>query len=138
MGRRCEVTIRRPDGQIETVVHPKIDHMTPQMWEMMKDAMRKAGRGECLSYNNIIEETDSDRDLRAVGDLMRAADRCKDSDYGRYLRLREQAAKAREEWAVKYPEHAARLAGMDAKDAQARRAYYGHDDAASRAAENMD
>lgn len=51
--RKCEVTVKRPNGQIETVVHPKIDYMLPALFEQMKKAMRDAGRGEPLSYKNI-------------------------------------------------------------------------------------
>ena len=52
----CEVTVRRPNGQIETGIHPKVNVMTPALWAQMAAQMTKAGRGECLSYRNITVE----------------------------------------------------------------------------------
>jgi len=65
--QKAEVTIRRPDGTVETVVHPKIDYFTPKLFEQMKKAMADAGRGEVLSYRNIdavVEMEDSDYQVR--------------------------------------------------------------------------
>ena len=51
----AEVTIRRPDGTIETVkLHPaKFPVMTDALFARMKKANLDAGRGECLSYRNV-------------------------------------------------------------------------------------
>ena len=51
----AEVTIRRPDGTIETVkLHPaKFPAMTDALFARMKKANLDAGRGECLSYRNV-------------------------------------------------------------------------------------
>lgn len=61
--RKAEVTIRRPDGTVETIVHPKIDFFTDGIFSQMRKAMKDAGRGEVLSYRNIdavveMEEAD--------------------------------------------------------------------------------
>jgi len=61
--RKAEVTIRRPDGTVETIVHPKIDFFTDGILSQMRKAMKDAGRGEVLSYRNIdavveMEEAD--------------------------------------------------------------------------------
>jgi len=29
--RKTEVTVKRPDGKIETIIHPKVDFMTPTL-----------------------------------------------------------------------------------------------------------
>lgn len=52
----CEVTIRRPNGEISTIRHPKITTMIPKLWEQMKEAMKMAGRGECISYKNVTKQ----------------------------------------------------------------------------------
>ena len=49
----CEVTVRRPDGAIETIVHPRVQIMTSDLWSKMQAAMTAGGRGECLSYRNV-------------------------------------------------------------------------------------
>jgi hypothetical protein len=51
--RKCEVTIQRPDGSVETIIHPKIDYMTDNILAQMRAAMSNAGRGQILSYRNI-------------------------------------------------------------------------------------
>ena len=61
--RRTDITVKRPNGDMETITHPKIDYMTPAIWEQMCKAMSDAKRGECISYRNIdavmeMEESD--------------------------------------------------------------------------------
>ena len=51
--RHTEITVKRPDGLVETLTHPKIDYMTPAIWDQMRKAMTSANKGECLSYRNI-------------------------------------------------------------------------------------
>ena len=61
--RKAEVTIRRPDGKIETLIHSKIDYFNDQILEQMRKAMKAAGRGEVLSYQNVdavVEMEESD------------------------------------------------------------------------------
>lgn len=61
--RKTEVTVRRPDGTVETIVHPKIDFMTDGIFNQMKKAMKDGGRGEVLAYKNIdsiVEMEESD------------------------------------------------------------------------------
>lgn len=48
----CEVTIRRPNGAIETKVHPKIKSMTEIALKKVNEAMRAAGAGEVIAYKN--------------------------------------------------------------------------------------
>lgn len=55
----CEVTVRRPNGKTETIIHPKVDVMTSALWAQMAAQMSKAGRGECLSYRNVETVTTS-------------------------------------------------------------------------------
>jgi hypothetical protein len=51
----AELTIRRPNGEIEVVaLHPaKFPVMTDTLFARMKKANLDAGRGECLSYRNV-------------------------------------------------------------------------------------
>lgn len=52
----CLVTIRSPNGNVETIKHPNVLTMTPKLWSDMGRAMKAAGRGECVSYENITQE----------------------------------------------------------------------------------
>ena len=48
--RKTEVTVKRPDGTVETITHPKVDYFTPAIFSQMQKAMADAGRGEVISY----------------------------------------------------------------------------------------
>ena len=61
--RKCEITVKRPDGTIETMIHPKVDYMNDAMLKAANKAMTAAGRGQIVSYRNIdavfeMEESD--------------------------------------------------------------------------------
>ena len=61
--RKCEVTVKRPDGTIEIMVHPKVDYMNDTMLKAANKAMEAAGKGQFVSYRNIdavveMEEVD--------------------------------------------------------------------------------
>ena len=61
--RKCEVTIERPDGTVETMIHPKVDYMNDKMFAAANKAMAAAGRGKFVIYRNIeavveLEEAD--------------------------------------------------------------------------------
>lgn len=51
--RKVEITVKRPNGEIEIIIHPKIDWMNDQIFAQMNKAMKDAGRGVCLKYRNI-------------------------------------------------------------------------------------
>jgi len=53
-GNYCEVTVRRPSGQVETIRHPQITNMTETLLAQMRQAMAAAGKGEVLSYVNHV------------------------------------------------------------------------------------
>lgn len=60
---QVEIIVKRPDGKIETLIHPKIDYMTNGLLARMRKAMRDANRGDVISYRNIeavVEMEDSD------------------------------------------------------------------------------
>ena len=54
---RCEITIRRPNGVVETIVHPKITAMDAATWARMCKINRETGRGECIGYRNVAAAT---------------------------------------------------------------------------------
>lgn len=56
---RLEIDIRRPNGSIETVVHPTLKQISPRVFEQMRSATRNAGKGECLAYRQISKEVPS-------------------------------------------------------------------------------
>jgi len=47
---KLTLTVKRPNGVIETVVHPSLNTITPVQFDQMQAATRAAGRGEVLSY----------------------------------------------------------------------------------------
>lgn len=51
----CEVTVRRPNGLVETVRMDKFRGLNEKQFALVKEANRKAGRGEVLSYKNYIK-----------------------------------------------------------------------------------
>lgn len=56
-----EITVRRLNGQIETVTMPCGGKINDRFFAEAKAANAKAGRGELMSYRNIkIERTESD------------------------------------------------------------------------------
>ena len=66
----CMVTIRRPNGAIETIRHPSIRKMDAVMLDRANKAMAAANRGEIISYANID---------RAASYVVSAADAATDS-----------------------------------------------------------
>ena len=59
---KCLVTVKKQDGTIEEVVHPKISYMTIPIWEAFRKVM-KANGCEAISYRNVeavieLEEAD--------------------------------------------------------------------------------
>ena len=84
------VTVRRPDGTVETVENDL--HMTPPLWERMVRDTRAAGRGECLSYE-VVETPASDPVFARIADLERRARRAetRDEDASQAAALRAEA-----------------------------------------------
>lgn len=66
-----EITIRRPNGTVETVTHPKFKTITDKDFDAMKAAMKAAGRGECVSYRNVTKQVETP----AEWDRLAAAER---------------------------------------------------------------
>jgi hypothetical protein len=61
--RKVEIKVERPNGELETIIHPKIDWMNDKIFAQMNKAMKNAGRGVCLNYRNIdavVEMEESD------------------------------------------------------------------------------
>lgn len=56
MPLRAEITIRRPNGNVETVPAPGTKELNDKLFARIKEATKSAGRGECLSYENLTEE----------------------------------------------------------------------------------
>jgi hypothetical protein len=121
---KVEVTIRRPNGQIETITHPNISFMTAPMWEAMKKAMLAANKGECLSFQNIIpqlskSETERSRIskmFRRAADLMHGSD----TNPAAGIELEKKARAELAEWRESFPE-AAIQEDADAAAERARR-----------------
>ena len=50
-----EIDIRRPDGSVETVTHPKLKQWLPKDFAAFNAAMKKAGKGEGIAYRNVTK-----------------------------------------------------------------------------------
>lgn len=72
--RKCEVTIKRPDGTTETIIHPKVDYMNDTMLKAANKAMEAAGKGQFISYRNI----DAVTEMEEI-DYMGPCNRCGDT-----------------------------------------------------------
>lgn len=60
---KCEITVKRPNGQIETLIHPTIKVMVEGILTQANAAMKAANRGEIINYKNIsaiIEKEEKD------------------------------------------------------------------------------
>lgn len=70
----CKVTIRRPNGQTETITHPTIQDMGPADWRRFCDAMTTAKRGTPLSYDNHAAVAEMDAADRELDDYYKSHD----------------------------------------------------------------
>ena len=57
----CMVTIRRPNGEIETMNYTaatkgQVVEMSPKTMEFVNGLMEKAGRGRIVDYENVSKE----------------------------------------------------------------------------------
>lgn len=76
----CELTIRRPGGDVEIVKSSQVKSMSPALLARMNRDMAKAGRGQVLSYKNItktayVTMTDADLADAASEKVQRYLDR---------------------------------------------------------------
>jgi len=74
----AELTIKRPDGIVETV-RAKHTPMTDKLLAMYRKATADAGRGEVLSYTNVTKEVETP----AEWDRLAAAEREYDAHQAR-------------------------------------------------------
>lgn len=60
--RKTYINIKRPEGHIEKVdVSAKFNGLTDKLFESVKAATAKAGKGECLSYENVDNLSDKNK-----------------------------------------------------------------------------
>jgi len=67
--RKVEITVKRSNGKIETMIHPKINYMTNGLLALANKAMADAGRGKITSFRNIeafVEMEESDYQTRCT------------------------------------------------------------------------
>jgi len=53
---KIEITVRRPEGNIEKVITEKFGNLNKALWQKMIETTRSSGKGECLSYRKIETE----------------------------------------------------------------------------------
>lgn len=49
----AEITVRRPNGSVETIKHPNAREINEKMFAQMKAATKAAGRGDLISFRNV-------------------------------------------------------------------------------------
>ena len=130
MQKKVEVTVQRPSGEVETVIHPHITYMTPKLWDEVVANTRKAGRGEPIRYQNITETPEpsaADKAYSQVVRMYRQAEDLRDRP-GAYFPALQRAEAAKAEWEAQYPEAAREMAeqdkAIDAKDKARREEEY--------------
>jgi hypothetical protein len=50
-----EIDVRRPNGVVETVIHPQYKQWAPKDFAAFCVAMKKAGKGEGVAYRNVTK-----------------------------------------------------------------------------------
>lgn len=103
------ITVRRPNGTVEIVdASDKFPvGLNDKLFAQIKDGIRKAGRGECLSYETvrIDTRTEAQKERDAVEALYDAALALVD-DPARLFPARNKADAAMAAWQAKYPAEA--------------------------------
>ena len=71
-----ELTVIRPNGQVEVVTHPTLKVISASQFAQIKDSTKKAGRGDVTTYKNVkkevtstIEMTDADKSYMASREI---------------------------------------------------------------------
>jgi len=54
-----EIDVRRPTGLVETIVKADMVTISRSDFAKIKEATRKAGRGECIAYRIVTKEIES-------------------------------------------------------------------------------
>jgi uncharacterized secreted protein with C-terminal beta-propeller domain len=110
--RKTTIKIKRPEGHTEIInITDKFPGgISDPMFDQIKAATLKAGKGECLSYKieNIDERTQTEKDhSQIIGKAMSElynAENASYSDPSRIIKARMALEEAQKEWAEKYPE----------------------------------
>lgn len=84
----CEITIRRPDGKVEIV---RKDFVDSALFAQIKQATKAAGRGECLSWSQVM----MDMEVPAEWDAMDAAERAYDAGTAAVYGAMDHAAESK-------------------------------------------
>jgi hypothetical protein len=117
------IKVQRPAGEIEEVNLTETlgyTGMTPALFDQIKWATIKAGRGKPLSYEIRVDMTEAEADYREVARLQALAERAVDNPVEYHTR--ECAAReAKAAWIARYPEEAAKRAEQAKQEEAARR-----------------
>lgn len=110
MKTKTTVTIRRPDGTEEMIdVTSRFPiGISEPLFARMRQENRKAGRGELLRHEHIVETTPAEDARRVVDKLFDRAEDLRDNS-ARYFPARQAAEKALADWRTAYPEDAAAI-----------------------------
>ena len=63
--------VKRPNGTIESIIHPKFTEISPSTFKQMQEATKKAGKGELLSYENVKKSVNVEHIRPTQGDIDR-------------------------------------------------------------------
>jgi len=70
---KLTLTVKRPGGDVETIIHPTLTNITPAQFAQIQRDTKAAGRGEVFSYEieraNSQVNTDNERKARQYDNL---------------------------------------------------------------------
>ena len=112
MSRQVLITVRRPNGDVETVdLYPRLQGMTDHVFETIKRDTKAGGRGDVLSYEVIDTDTRTvaEREYADAQELVAKAEAAanRGTNNAETIRLEGAADRAVAEWRAKYPTEAA-------------------------------
>ena len=127
--RKTSITIRRPEGHIETIdISDKFPGgISNSMFEQIKSANTKAGKGECLSYDiqNIDIRTDAEKDHdKMIGKALSELYNAEHADYydpARVIKAKSALDDANTCWKEKYLKEAAEMEAKNKADEAAKK-----------------
>jgi hypothetical protein len=96
-----EITVKRPNGEIEKVMNDKFAVINDTLFGKMKEATSAAGKGELLSYKYVDGRTDAEKELFAINEKITGTEialaKARDFDPQTAIRLRDELEALKEQ-----------------------------------------
>jgi len=96
-----EITMKNANGEIKTITTDKYATMNDTLFEKIKDATRKAGHGELMSYKYVDGRTDAEKAAHALNDKIAKCEidlaKARDNDPQAACKLRDELEALKEQ-----------------------------------------